>query len=76
VACVSADGTLTPSAIAMLRAASAPASSQEIAAAASLPVFRVRAAARELAEAGLLEALPDGRYVATDVGRERLERGR
>lgn len=53
MACVSADGTLSPSARAMLGALRTAATPEEVAAATGLPLYRVRSGLRELAAAGL-----------------------
>jgi predicted transcriptional regulator len=53
MACVNPDGTLTASAVAMLRAMRAPSTAEQIAAATALPLFRVRSGIREIVENGL-----------------------
>lgn len=71
MACVSSDGTLTESARKMLGALQHPALPEEVAQATGLPLFRVRSGLRELAQAGLIEE-QEGRYVLTEMGRQRL----
>ena len=64
MACVNADGTLSPSGRAMLDAVKAPASPDQVAAITGLPLFRVRSGLRELVSAGLVKE-ETSRYVAT-----------
>ena len=64
MACVNADGTLSPSGRAMLDAVKAPASPDQVAAITGLPLFRVRSGLRELVSAGLVKE-EASRYVAT-----------
>lgn len=71
MACINPDGTLTPSAQAVLKAAETPCSPAEIAKAANLPLFRVRSSLRELVEAGLLRE-ENGSFTLTGEGRARL----
>jgi predicted transcriptional regulator len=71
MACIGSKGELTESARKMLAALEHPASPEEVAARAELPLFRVRAGLREMAEAGLVE-LKDGCYSATQEGRSLL----
>lgn len=63
MACVNADGTLSPSGQAMLHAIGQPATSEEVAAATGLALFRVRSGLRELVAAGKAKEI-DGRYRA------------
>ena len=63
MACVNADGTLSPSGRAMLDAVKAPASPDQVAAITGLPLFRVRSGLRELVSAGLVKE-EASRYVA------------
>ena len=63
MACVNADGTLSPSGRAMLDAVKAPASADQVAAITGLPLFRVRSGLRELVSAGLVKE-EASRYVA------------
>jgi len=71
VACVNPDGTMTPSAIAILTALRSAKSAEDIAPLAGLPLFRVRSALRELVAAGLV-AVVDGHHSLTDAGLARL----
>jgi len=71
MACINPDGSLTPSALAVLRALETPATPAEIAQKAGLPLFRVRGSLRELVEAGLL-AEREGIYSLTPQGREKI----
>lgn len=71
MACINPDGSLTPSALAVLRALETPATPAEIAQRAALPLFRVRGSLRELVEAGLL-AEQEGIYSLTPQGRAKI----
>lgn len=71
MACVNPDGTMTPSAIAILTALRSAETAEEIAPLAGLPLFRVRSALRELVAAGLV-AVDDGRHSLTAAGVARL----
>ena len=71
MACVNPDGTVTPSAIAILTALRSADTAELIAPLAGLPLFRVRSALRELVTAGLVEAV-DGHHRLTDAGLARL----
>ncbi|GAG97825.1 unnamed protein product [marine sediment metagenome] len=75
MACVNPDGTLTPSAKAMLSALSSPLVLEEVAKSTGLPVFRIRSSIREMLEAGLVEK-EEGKYAATKLGREKIEGGK
>jgi DNA-binding IclR family transcriptional regulator len=71
VACVNPDGTVTPSAMAILAALRSADTAELIAPLAGLPLFRVRSALRELVAAGLV-TIDDGRHRLTDAGLARL----
>lgn len=71
MACVDPDGTVTPSAMAILAALRSADTAELIAPLASLPLFRVRSALRELVAAGLV-TVDDGRHRLTDAGLARL----
>ena len=74
MACVTSDGSLTPVAahvLGALASADAPGTAEAIARAAVLPVYRVRAALRELQQAGLIEEI-DGTRRLTPSGRAKL----
>ncbi len=68
MACVNADGTITPTAKALLQSLQGPLGPEEIAARTGAPLFRVRASLRELQAAGFV-AESGGRFVTTDAGR-------
>jgi len=71
MACINPDGTLTPSAKAILSAVSSPASLEEVAKSTGLPLFRIRSSIREMLEAGLAEE-KEGKYAATKLGQEKI----
>ncbi|MEA1965027.1 MAG: hypothetical protein U9O41_07885 [Candidatus Aerophobetes bacterium] len=70
--CINEDGTLTPSARAVLSAISSPITSEEVAKSTGLPLFRIRSSIREMLEAGLVEEKEE-KYVATKLGRAKIE---
>jgi len=70
VACINPDGTLTPTAQAVIATLETPCTPVEIAGGTNLPVYRVRSTIRELIEAGfVIEA--DGKYRLTENGMKR-----
>ena len=73
MACIDADGALTPTGLLMLKGlkdgALAP---EEIAKHVSEPIFRVRGSLRELAGADLIEE-DAGLYHLTEAGREKVQ---
>lgn len=72
--CVNADGSLTPVAAQVLGAVAAvetPGADEAVARAAALPLYRVRAAMRELQLAGLIEEV-EGKRVITPEGSVKL----
>ena len=71
MACVNPDGTVTPSAVAILTALRSADTAELIAPLAGLPLFRVRSALRELVAAGLVVVV-DGRHGLTEAGLARL----
>jgi DNA-binding IclR family transcriptional regulator len=71
MACVNGQGELSDSARRMLTVMEHPATPEDVAARTELPLFRVRAGLREMAEAGLVE-LKDGSYTPTQQGRALL----
>ena len=71
MACVNPDGTVTPSAVAILTALRSADTAELIAPLAGLPLFRVRSALRELVAAGLVVVV-DGRQSLTEAGLARL----
>lgn len=66
--CVDSSGELTDVARAILTSLTSPLPLGQVAEKTGLPLYRVRSAARELADAGLVEE-NDGVYVAADAGR-------
>jgi DNA-binding IclR family transcriptional regulator len=73
MACVNPDGTLSPSARTLLRAADALRTPAELAQQTGLPLFRIRASVRELIEAGLLQE-ENGRYQRTAAAEALLDK--
>jgi hypothetical protein len=71
MACINPDGTLTPTAQAVISALKTFSLTEEIGLATGLPIYRVRATLRELIEAGLVLE-QGGQYQFTDSGQERL----
>ena len=67
MACVNPDGTLTSSALDLLKLASKPVSPEAISAELATPLFKVRASLREMLAAGLVVELQAG-YQATEEG--------
>jgi predicted transcriptional regulator len=67
MACINPDGTLTPTAQAVINALQAPCTHSELAQAVGLPVYRVRSTIRELIEAGLVQEI-EGKYHLTKPG--------
>jgi len=73
MACINSDGTLTDAAVTMMTAVADHHSLDEIASITDIPLYLVRATARDLVNAGLaLER--DGLYYLTEDGAERLAR--
>ena len=71
MACIKPDGSLTPSAKALLSSIGEPLPPEEIAAQLSQPLFKVRSILREMVNAGLAAAV-DEKYGITAKGREKL----
>jgi predicted transcriptional regulator len=71
MACVNADGTITPTAKSLLRNLASPLGPEAIAAKIGVPLFRVRSSLRELAAAGFV-AESGGLFRVTDEGRARI----
>jgi len=71
MACVNADGTLTPIAQKVLSALEHPASVTEINQRSGVPLYRVRASMRELADLGMLEEVSELFYI-TEKGKNHL----
>lgn len=72
MACINADGSLTPIAQKVLRAILEPATASEIQQRAGIPLYRVRASLRELMELNMVVQQED-RYHITALGQARLE---
>jgi hypothetical protein len=70
--CINADGTISRSAELILLTCRTPASCEELAREVSLPLFRIRSAARELTAAGLLEPAGE-KFRTTDKGDQAME---
>jgi predicted transcriptional regulator len=70
MACVSADGTITATAKALLKSLEIPLSAEEIAGKMGLPLFRVRGSLREMVEAGLVVVQGD-KYQASEEGKKK-----
>jgi len=70
MACVSADGTITATAKALIKSLEVPLGAEEIAARLGSPLFKVRSSLRELVEAGLIVAEGD-KYSATEAGKKK-----
>lgn len=71
MACVNADGSITPTAKALLQSLEQPLGVDAIAAKVGAPLFRVRSSLRELAAAGFV-AESEGLYTATEAGRAKI----
>jgi predicted transcriptional regulator len=69
MACVNPDGTLSPTAKALLKSLETPLGVEEIAARLGSPLFKVRSSLRELVEAGLVEAREDN-YIVSEEGKK------
>lgn len=72
MACIDDRGALSPAARAFLEALRRPATPEEAAEAVGLSLYRIRASARELVAAGLVEER-DGTYMLTAEGRARID---
>jgi predicted transcriptional regulator len=70
MACVSADGTITPTARALLKILEVPLGAEEIAARLGSPLFKVRSSLRELTDAGLVMVQGD-KYHASEIGKKK-----
>jgi predicted methyltransferase len=73
MACINPDGTLTDAAVTMMKVIAEHHSLEEAASISDLPLFLVRATARDLMNAGLVLER-DGLYYLTDGGSERLKK--
>jgi predicted transcriptional regulator len=72
MACVNADGTITPTARALLNTLESPLGAEEIAARLNVPLFRVRSSLREMVDAGLVVA-QDEKFQATEEGKAKAK---
>jgi predicted transcriptional regulator len=70
MACVNPDGTISPSAKALLKALETPLSAEEVSGRLGQPLFRVRSSLREMLEAGLVIAQGD-KYQASEEGKKK-----
>ena len=71
MACVNADGTITPTAKALLQSLESPLGPEAISAKIGAPLFRVRSSLRELQAAGFV-AESEGLFRTTDAGRAKI----
>jgi DNA-binding IclR family transcriptional regulator len=71
MACVNADGTITPTAKALLQSLESPLGPEAIAAKIGAPLFRVRSSLRELQAAGFVSE-SGGLFRMTDQGRTKI----
>jgi len=71
MACVNADGSLTPIAKKVLAAMHSPTTPPAISQDAEVPLYRVRASLRELSDLGFVKET-DGLFQITEEGRSRL----
>lgn len=69
--CINPDGTTDPAARTLLQALQVARSSEELAAAVGLPLYRIRSGLRELVQAGLVEEA-SGKLALTTSGRARI----
>ncbi len=73
MACINPDGTLTDTAVTLMRVMADRHSLEEIASTTDIPLYLVRATARDLIDAGLAVER-DNQYYLTEDGLERLAR--
>jgi predicted transcriptional regulator len=71
MACINPDGTLTPTAQAVITALKTPCTPVDLAQVTGLPIYRIRSTIRELIEAGLVFE-SNGRYKLTESNKKRL----
>jgi len=71
MACISADGSLTPSAKALLAILETPLSAEQISAKLGKPLFLIRASLREMISAGLISQ-DDELYVIIEQGQDKV----
>ncbi|HSB77329.1 MAG TPA: hypothetical protein VLM91_00975 [Candidatus Methylomirabilis sp.] len=70
--CINPDGTTDPAARTLLQALQTPRNPEELAAAAGLPLYRIRSGLRDLGQAGLVEEA-SGKFVLTAAGRAHVD---
>ncbi len=70
--CVNPDGTMSESALKMLRYLAEPHSPEDAAAALEQPLFRIRASLREMSESGLISQSGDS-YQSTEAGLQKMK---
>lgn len=68
MACVNPDGTLSKTAVSILKILDVPLTVEEISRKTGAPVFLLRSSMRDLVDAGVAEAAGD-KYVVTEKGR-------
>lgn len=72
MACVNPDGTLMPSAVAILNALKTAHTAEELAMLVHQPLFKIRSGLRDMVEANFVE-LKDDKYILTDLGLQKLK---
>ena len=72
MACINSDGSLTPTARAVLQSLQQPGNIQHIARLTHIPLYRIRMSIRELSEAGFLVETVEG-FRASESGLAQLE---
>jgi predicted transcriptional regulator len=70
MACVNPDGTLSTSAIELLKILNNPLTPEEISKKLNRPMFKVRSSLREMLEAKLISSVED-KYVITEEGNKK-----
>jgi predicted transcriptional regulator len=71
MACINPDGTLTPTAQAVISALRTSYTAADLGQVTGLPIYRIRSTIRELIEAGLVLET-EGKYQLTEGGKGRL----
>ena len=71
MACVNPDGTLSTSAIELLKVLQSPMTAEEISQKLDRPLFKVRSSIREMTEAGMV-AVDGDKYSITEEGRKKI----
>jgi predicted transcriptional regulator len=72
MACVNPDGTLMPSAVAILNALKIKHTAEELSEIVLQPLFKIRSGLRDMVEANLVEFKND-KYIITDFGLQKLK---